>query len=235
MSYKAWNKCLTKTNDKRLIKLGKNTSNAYKQKAIEKALLLGPLTSIEKQILYGSILGDGHLRMNKGALHARYSEGHCAAQKEYASWKVVNLKRLGFVLRQYKQNGGAPIFIRSPSMIQLTELYNQFYPHGQKRLPKEILHELTPLALAVWFMDDGTLHPKGGAYLYVYKLFIDEAEFVKQLFEEKFNIKCKIYILKSGRMAGKPEIYFPKEEFEKFKKLIRPHIHPTMLYKLGET
>src|SRR5215469_10693723 len=55
---------------------------------------------------------------------------------------------------------------RLHSAAQLSELYDAIYfGDGKKHLSWEYLKALTPLALAIWYMDDGnfTLRSKGGS------------------------------------------------------------------------
>ena len=42
-----------------------------------------------QQILFGSLLGDGHVT---NELKARFSENHCLRQKDYLIWKKEDLR-----------------------------------------------------------------------------------------------------------------------------------------------
>ena len=40
-----------------------------------------------KQVLLGSLLGDGYLSLNKNAINAHYREAHSLKQENYVLWK----------------------------------------------------------------------------------------------------------------------------------------------------
>jgi len=46
--------------------------------------------------------------------------------------------------------------ISTYSSGNLKWLYDSFYEHGKKRIPDTDIDHLTPLAIAVWIMDDGS-------------------------------------------------------------------------------
>ena len=48
---------------------------------------LPPLTSQQRQLLIGSLLGDGSMDATSGE-SARYNEGHCIDQSSYLEWKI---------------------------------------------------------------------------------------------------------------------------------------------------
>ena len=89
---------------------------------------------------------------------------------------------------------------------------------------------LSPLSLAIWFMDDGSLKSiKHRAYI-IHTLGYDlsELQIMEKALMEKFGIKIKIH-----KQYNKWRIYIPAESYEKFRKLIKSHIIESMKYKLG--
>ena len=127
-----------------------------------------PLTGDLLSVLVGSMLGDGHLKRSDGPRTASFVESHATDQKNYLLWKwnVWGNRALGVKERPpYKSTHQPSIGFSTHYSTDLYPWWEMFYGHGQ-RTPKGSLHKLfsdgvlpymTPLALAIWYMDDGTL------------------------------------------------------------------------------
>jgi hypothetical protein len=84
---------------------------------------------------------------------------HGAAQKAYAEWKHEQLRELApspfYHCAKVKYPFCRFVTKSHPYLIELREM---FYLDGKKVVPSQISELLkTPLSLAVWFMDDGTV------------------------------------------------------------------------------
>ena len=112
------------------------------------------MNQIEKNIIIGSLLGDGSLDLSGRSINARYREHGCDAQMDYRKWKAEQLKNLDFKFSDKGKYGR----VYSPSREVFTELYNIFYPNKIKVLTHESVQMLDhPIGLACLYMDDGTL------------------------------------------------------------------------------
>jgi hypothetical protein len=108
-----------------------------------------------------------------------------------------------------------------------------FYQNGKKIVPtniKSIFH--SNLALAVWYLDDGSLKTDCKAFkLHTNNFTFNEVEFLKDTLELNFGVKSKLH------KQGKNFILYigsKNSEARKFNKLIRPFVEseiPSMLYK----
>src|SRR3990167_5439054 len=120
------------------------------------------LTREQKSIIVGNLLGDGHLETQTKGKTYRLKIEHSISQKAYVDWQYqklanlvgtpprVNLKSLtGKVSQNYKFD--------TLSSSSLRFFGQSFYQDGKKKIPRIIKKLLTPLALAVWFMDDGSI------------------------------------------------------------------------------
>ena len=89
-----------------------------------------------------------------------------------------------------------------------------------------------PLALAVWFMDDGNVvRDKGGIHGYhinTQSFSEQEQRLVADLFAQIWNVDCTLQ-----RNHGKFRIFVRKHSMENFLNVILPHMLPSMQYKLG--
>ena len=98
-------------------------------------------------------------------------------------------------------------------------------------MPKEIHTWLsTPQALAVYFMDDGTQDKRYGTLRFETQSYDREGiEQIQECFEINFGIQTRIH--RSGLRRGL-RLYVSADEAKKLDRLVRPHLVPSMLYKL---
>lgn len=112
----------------------------------------------------GTLLGDAccqsftHKITGKRKAYLVYR--HKADHKEYVQWKNHLLSKYLHMHFCYNKNGENPAYDgRSARTKKLIYMYDDFY--GKKRRKKlvtrRILNRLTPLGLAIWYMDDGSL------------------------------------------------------------------------------
>lgn len=122
------------------------------------------LTDIQEQILNGHLLGDGCLCKPKNDnTNSRFTIKRAASDLEYLNWSakyfqdylsptgVYNIKIFD---DRYKKYYYSSIFYTRQLPI-FTEYYNKWYPKGKKIVPKDLI--LTPLTIAVWLADDGSI------------------------------------------------------------------------------
>ena len=112
---------------------------------------MGSLSEVQRQIIVGSLLGDGAMRCKTNAL---LEINHSVHQQSYVDWKYRHLADLVRTPPKARRSNGARIAYRfvTRSLPELTPFFRLFYGTGRKRIPELELSELT---LAVWFMDDG--------------------------------------------------------------------------------
>src|SRR5205823_13894961 len=100
---------------------------------------------------------------------------------------------------------------------------------GKKVFDDGYLKRLTPLALAIWYQDDGS--PSGAVP--------DEATICVEAMEPETRVRVTDYLRDTWGItstlvsrAGKAVFVFPRDETAKLHALIAPFVHPTMEYKL---
>ncbi len=102
-----------------------------------------------------------------------------------------------------------------------------------KHVTTELLNQLNPFSLAVWYQDDGTnAHPKGGGkskVIHLHRLSEEECRNFEALFAVRFGLICRIKYHPKGASS---RIAFYGKEAEKFEDIVRPYCHPSMAYKL---
>ena len=177
------------------------------------------LTSAEKEMIIACLLGDGTL--SKSGKNYRLRIEHNSKHKEYVEWKYNLLKRICISEIQYIAAHSSYRFgtIGHPEITLLRQIWYQ--------PAKQIIAglELTPLMIAVWFMDDGTKH-RDTIDISVHNFSPVSIEMLqKQLL--RFNVKTTINSDSKGA-----RLYVLKKSYSNFKTLVKPYIVECMAYKL---
>jgi len=182
------------------------------------------LSEAGEQVLLGSLLGDGNLYKHSST---RYNEAHSAKQKEYLEWKREILS-LPSTFDYYKRKDAyrySTVFLP-----QLNNYRHLFYPNGKKVVTRQILNKLKPLAIAVWYMDDGHYGYGNNLVQISTDCFsFEEHKIIQEWFKNKFGIECKI----KKHHPNSYNISFYRDRF-KFLKLIEGYVLKSMDYKLGK-
>ncbi len=193
------------------------------------------ISSREKEILIGTILGDAHIAMLKTA--ARLEVTHSEKQKEYVLWKHAEFRRFtqasprlvliedaryGKTYRQWRFNTGVQQWC--------TTLHRIFYKNKVKIVPKNISTLLTsPLSLAVWFMDDGgRRNDSYGLFLNTLSFTLPEHELLQRCLKKNFSLETRVHWIQDGY-----RLYIPSKCAKHFCELVYPHLIPLMRYKLS--
>ncbi len=189
----------------------------------------------QKSILVGLLLGDGHLETVTRNRTYRLKVEHSLKQKEYVDWlygefadfirhePYVKTKSLN-----EKQFSCCGFTTCSSGLFRFYA--QQFYSGRKKIIPKLFAKLIDPLALAIWFMDDGSFKSIRHKTYIIHSVGYtkDDLGIVQKVFEEKFGIKVALH-----KQYDRWRIYFLSETADKFKKLIEPYVIPSMKYKLG--
>ena len=126
-----------------------------------------PLSDRARAVILGAILGDGSLKIQNKYTNANLQIRHSETQKEYLLWKAEMLKEIGGdrSISVQKPDGYSKerkwrfSSMRTPS---LTELHRLTHKDNRLRIRRKWLNQMTPLSLAVWWLDDGSLISYGG-------------------------------------------------------------------------
>jgi recombination protein RecA len=198
------------------------------------------LSDQQMQLILGSLMGDGNLSPNtRGRSGTRFRMGHGAKQAAYLDWKV---SLLGNIECSRTSNAKGAVFADLTPLPELAEIHEAVYfGDGKKHLCWDYLKELTPLALAVWYMDDGcfTVRSKGlqertqggtgRIEICVEAMSPGSQERLAQYLRDTHGLDVKLRSSGARRVAV---LQFTTAASEKFQKLVAPFIHPSMEYKL---
>ena len=194
-----------------------------------------PFTQRQKEITLASLLGDGYLHpTGKGSYYLTFTHGE--KQKAYLEWKLSEFENFvatkEFYRRESTSNlGHAPIYsfstISHPYLLDVRALC---YPDGKKRVTREWLGQLSPLSLAVWYMDDGSRHIRTNVVTLCTNAFsFEEHQIMADWFMEKWGIKATI----CSSHKTQYNLRINQSQVRRFYDLVAPHIPDCMSYKLG--
>ena len=118
-----------------------------------------PLTKEQKEFIIGSVLGDASVILSGRKITPYFKVAHCEKQKDYLIWKKQILGNLvNTINKQIDKRGNSTMYqFNTISHKELNFFRKLFYNNNKKIIKEELGLYVTPLALAVWFMDDGTL------------------------------------------------------------------------------
>lgn len=199
-----------------------------------RALKLVPFSSEQLSIVNGSLLGDGclYIAWPGSSKNYTFAKMHSVKQSEYVDWVYEKLRPFTHTPPKLYAPTQS-VRLRTISHATFTELFTLFYRDGKKILPDAIKNIVAdPLAVAVWFMDDGNAYLDHGVlrgfHLNTQSFTEEENARIRALFAEVWGIACTIQM-----NNGKHRIFVRKQSMEDFAELVRPFIIPSMQYKLG--
>lgn len=187
---------------------------------------VGSLTKLERQIIVGSLLGDGYMRIISGRSNAFLEVNHSIKAKAYVDYKFESLKRLCESSPKERLTNEGRIAYRffTKQHKALTDLYYQFYQRGRKVIPTGLI--IDPMTLAVWYMDDGSKSRDRDVYLNTQQFSVNDQK----------RLLHYLRLLGIQARLNKDKHYFRirimKESIGLFMKTIAPHIIDSMKYKI---
>ena len=202
---------------------------------------IGPHNYDILSILIGSLLGDGS--MEKSVNGSRFVFYQAKVNEEYLLCLHNIISKLGYAKKEnpklYSRKGSTLVGIdeiryyirfRTFTYSSFDWIYDSFYPKGTRKVvPNFIDLYLSPLALAIWMMDDGTSFKNKGFKFSTNSFTLKEIQYLALILKNKYNLDSSIH--KSG-LINQYNIYIPKSSFKDLIKIVHPHFHPSMYYKI---
>lgn len=216
---------------------------------VSSQLRTGPHNLNLLSIIMGSLLGDGTLeRDGHGSRLGFYQE---KTHGEYLLWLHKTLFDLGYCKPEIPKlstrlgvNGQLRYYYRFRTFTysSLNWIYDSFYPDNisvggktlsrRKVVPSFISDYLTPLAIAVWILDDGCKIDRKanrGIRFSTNCFTLEEVKFLSSILSRTYGLVTSIH--KTGDI-NQYNIYLSKSSSESLSKIVKPYIHQTMLYKI---
>lgn len=187
-------------------------------------------------LLFGSLLGDSFAEKRNGS--TRFILQQEESNVSYLMWFHQYLATRGYCsIKKPKletrigPNGKVRFYyrVRTYSFASLNWVYEAFYPNSKiKRIPQEASWTLlTPLALAIWIMDDGT--PVSAGVKIATKAFPEEDVLLLcDVLNKKYNLYARPH-----REGHHFVVYIPKAGMPELGRLVSPHLVASMHRKLN--
>lgn len=117
------------------------------------------LNEVQKQISVGSLLGDGSFqphwssKENENA-NVKLRLGHGSKQKEYCKYKAKAFEESGLITYKYESDDGC--YYADTVALAEFQSWDQYKTAHTGKIPDFIPDIADELALAIWYMDDGS-------------------------------------------------------------------------------
>jgi recombination protein RecA len=210
------------------------------------AFIMNPRT---KSIIIGLYFGDGSItkpRTQEGGCYMMIQ--HSIKQLEYTKWLKEQLSEIcnnKEVRLNKRLSGKFKNYIVANFETHRHPFFNQlrgYYKNGKKTIKRWMLNWLTPEALAIWYMDDGSKSMRtrknkagetykylGGVRIAACGYSVNECKMITEFLKNKYKLDSKIYLTK-----GKyPVIFFNVESARKLVNIIQDYIPDCMKYKVS--
>ena len=199
-----------------------------------------PLFGEVREIILGSLLGDGSLKIHDGYQNARFSFRHSVIQQEYFMWKAQKLQSISSARNIFLQenDGGysqnKKLRFQSRALESLTELYRLTHQGKKFRIRRKWLNQLTALSLAVWWCDDGSIISNGRKGVFCTDGFEEpQVQILARYLQSVWDIRTVVAPVQAKRDGTKDQYYRvwirSTQELRKFLHIILPHIKTEMM------
>ncbi len=188
------------------------------------------------QILFGCLLGDANLQTYTGgkSWRARFIQGDKHQDYLFHLYDIFQHWVKTPPQSITDKQGYTRWYFNTTVQPALIPMAKQFYSKKKKVLPELSVLEtyLTPLALAYWFMDDGSLKSNARAYYLCTDNFtLSELKLMHAYLKTTYGWELAYH--KKGLHSYR--LYIPARFFHSFRQCIQPYIHASMYYKLSRT
>jgi len=199
----------------------------------EKKLL--KLNKRQRGIIVGLLLGDGHLETQNGGRTYRLKVEHSSAQTDYVRWLFTELREWIPAHAPYEKiraDGSKNIGFTTYSHGALRFYAQQFYEEKRKKIPFRVAQMLSPISLAVWFMDDGSRKSLRHHTYIIHTLGFSRKDLIQtqQALQKVFDLSVTLHQQKQKYWR----LYIPSKSVQKFEQIIEPYVRPieSMKHKL---
>jgi len=192
------------------------------------------LSDRQREILIGTILGDGHLEKLYIPELSRLKIEHSYKQKEYVDWFYEEFKswvrtkpkqKIKKAFGKIHKNYGFCTY----GHRLLGNFQKDFYVEKKKVIPDNLSENMTPLSLAVWYMDDGSIksNKHKGVFINTQSFSGKDVKILQSILKNKFGLTSTTRKDETGE-----QIYLGGNYGEEFIKIIELFVIPSMRYKI---
>jgi ubiquinol-cytochrome c reductase cytochrome b subunit len=200
---------------------------------------IGPHNNDIICIIFGSLLGDAHAEKRKRGVGTRISFHQEHSHVDYLLWLHALISSRGYsntVKPVLTTRLGARGKLRKIARFHtwtytsFNWIHEMWYDNDIKRVPAEIGIYLSPLALSIWIMDDGT-KVSSGLRLCTNAFTYSECLLLVKVLYNNFLLKATIQ-LAGNKSRDQYVIYIRAESMPLLREIVNPYIIPEMKYKI---
>ena len=221
----------------------KSKVSSFHSSSVRSDKRIGPHNIDVISILVGSLQGDGNasFRKNRKTIDGiRFTFVQSAIHREYLLWLYEFFSIRGYCNIQTPPRVSNTIvkgktYIRYSFTTYTFKSYKWletlFYKKGRKYINPGLYDYLTPLALAVWIMDDGGKLKDAGIRLCTNCFTYEENLILKNILEKRYELDCT---LREAIINNQIQynIYIKKHSQSRLRSIVEPYFIPSMLHKL---
>ena len=202
------------------------------------------LTTLQEELVYAKNLGDGCITKSAHHNHYHFEFCHDSKQREYVKYCVSFLEDWGTYSEKdrvrdpevYKKNKWTECVFKSCNHPEFSRIRRHTHEYGKKIVNKDILSMINEFGLAIWFMDDGHCDRNTAGYINSMGFTKEENELIVEWLWERFKVRSNI--VKAGKSrSGKSVLYrirLSSTTWDRFCNIVKPHMHSSLMYKLGK-
>ena len=195
---------------------------------------IGPHNQDVLSVVIGSLLGDAYAnaRTIEGTrISYRQSNVHI----DYLFWLYEFYSQRGYCsnlkprkyIRRLKDKEFYGYEFNTFTFRSFNWIHKLFYKNGVKYINPNLELYLTPLALAIWIMDDGGW-TGNGVRIATNCFKLEEVKLLANMLVKLYGLNYTIQTIE-----GNYSIYITKDSIPKLRNLVLPYVIPSMKYKLG--
>ncbi len=198
---------------------------------------IGPHPQDVMSIIFGTLLGDGFAERRNTGEGTRICFYQEDSHVKYLLWLHSILSDLGYcnetipkISTRLGKGSKVRKIIRFStwSFSSFNWIHELWYVDKKKVVPKNIGEYLTPLALAIWIMDDGA-RVSSGLKLCTNSFTYSEVLILVNVLNTNFDLKASV--ISSGK-KDQYVLYIWKQSMEKLRQIVSPYIIPEIKYKI---
>jgi ubiquinol-cytochrome c reductase cytochrome b subunit len=197
---------------------------------------IGPHNYYILSIIFGALLGDGYAEKHGNGTRIRfYQEG---SHKDYLLWLHSLIVSHGYasditpVLSTRLGNSGKIRYVirfNTYTFSSFNWIHECWYgANNIKVVPSCIDQFLSPLALAIWLMDDAGKVSSGLKFC-THSFLLSDVQKLSFLLNQKYDLSTRVH---SAGFLNQYVIYVPKGAIIRLNRIVEPYLHPSMKYKL---
>jgi ubiquinol-cytochrome c reductase cytochrome b subunit len=214
-------------------KLASTTKERRKLRAVKR---IGPHNFDILCILIGSLLGDSYAEKHGNG--TRFCFQLEQSNNAYLLWFHSFISKLGYcnsdtpkILTRLGKGGKIRQLSRfkTYTFTNFNWILEAFYINGVKFVPPMVEQFLSPVALAIWIMDDGGIVSSG------FKIASNsfnrtDVQMLCDILKRKYDLNASII---TAGVPNQYNIHISKYSMKALTDIVEPYMHPSMYYKLN--